>query len=42
MSEEEVDLFYIPPEDVEDVIQDKPFAEPEKWKSLMNEFKTRI
>ncbi|MFB6220842.1 MAG: PotD/PotF family extracellular solute-binding protein [Halolamina sp.] len=42
MSEEEIDLFYIPPEDVQDVIQDKPFAEPEKWKSLMNEFKTKI
>lgn len=42
MSQEEVDLFYIAPEDVQDVIQDKPFADPEKWKSLMNEFKTRL
>ena len=42
MSQKEVDLFYIPPEDVQNVIQDKPFAEPQKWKSLLSEFKTRI
>jgi len=42
MSEEEIDLFYIPPEDVQNVIQDKPFAEPEKWKNLMSEFKAKI
>ena len=42
MSQEEIDLFYIPPEAVKNVIQDKPFAEPEKWKSLMNEFRTQL
>lgn len=42
MSQQEQDLFYIPPEDVQDVIQDKPFAEPEKWKQLMSEFRTRL
>ncbi len=42
MTEREIELFYISPEDVENVIQDKPFAEPEKWKGLMNEFKTKI
>lgn len=42
MSQEEIDLFYISAEDVKDVIQDKPFKEPEKWKQLMNEFKSKI
>jgi spermidine/putrescine transport system substrate-binding protein len=42
MSQEEIDLFYIPPEQVKDVIQDKPFAEPEKWKGLMNEFRSKL
>lgn len=42
MSDREIELFYIPPEDVQDTIQDKPFAEPEKWKQLMNEFKSRL
>ncbi|MFB6268521.1 MAG: PotD/PotF family extracellular solute-binding protein [Halobacterium sp.] len=42
MSQEEIDLFYIPPEDVQNVIQDKPFAEPQKWKDLMNEFRTSL
>ncbi|MFB6195029.1 MAG: PotD/PotF family extracellular solute-binding protein [Haloplanus sp.] len=42
MTQEEIDLFYIPPEQVQDVIQDKPFAEPEKWKALMNEFRTQL
>ena len=42
MSQKEIDLFYIPAEDVKDVIQDKPFKEPQKWKQLMNEFKSKI
>lgn len=42
MSEDEIELFYVPPEDVQNVIQDKPFAEPEKWKGLMNEFQTKL
>ncbi|MFB6102354.1 MAG: PotD/PotF family extracellular solute-binding protein [Haloplanus sp.] len=42
MSQKEIDLFYIPPEDVQTVIQDKPFAEPQKWKGLMNEFRTQL
>ncbi len=42
MNQEEIDLFYVPPEVVETAIQDKPFANPEKWKQLGNEFKTQL
>ena len=42
MSQKEIDLFYIPAKDVQNVIQDKPFKEPGKWKQLMNEFKSKI
>lgn len=42
MSQKEIDLFYIPPEEVEKVIQDKPFTEPQKWKDLMNDFKSKL
>lgn len=42
MTDRQIELFYIPPEEVQDVIQDKPFAEPQKWKQLMSEFQTNI
>ncbi|MFC7166830.1 extracellular solute-binding protein [Halospeciosus flavus] len=42
LTQQEQDLFYIPPEDVQKVIQDKPFKNPQKWKQLMSEFKTRL
>ena len=42
MTDRQIELFYIPPEDVQNVVQDKPFAEPAKWKQLMSEFQTKI
>lgn len=42
MTDQEIDLFWVSPDSVKDAIQAKPFAEPKKWKQLMNEFQTRL
>lgn len=42
LTKEQVDLFWVPPSVVKKSIQAKPFAEPKKWKQLMNEFQTRL
>lgn len=42
LSKDQVDLFWVPPESVKGSIQAKPYAEPKKWKQLMNEFQTKL
>ena len=42
LTQRQQDLFYIPASEVEKAIQDKPFTQPQKWKQLMNTFKTKI
>ncbi len=42
LTDEQVDLFWVPPKSVEESIQAKPYAEPQKWKQLMNEFQTKL
>lgn len=42
LSDKQVDLFWVPPKAVKESIQAKPYAEPQKWKQLMNEFQTKL